>query len=198
MFKQRKFLSLRQYELQKDGVKVKAKGITNNHEYKINFETLGRDIEYYKNGSLGWLIGAIITTIVPLGVLIEDFFLGTEEASFGAGFFYLSISFICFTVYFSKAKNYLIITGGSHNLAFFKNKPSSYDLSEYIEDILLARKDYLRDKYTKIDIGYSFEDQVNIYRRLREEKIITEQEYENLVKVRIDYEEQPKEKAGFI
>ncbi|MBO8172055.1 MAG: hypothetical protein H0Z33_09195 [Bacillaceae bacterium] len=91
------------------------------------------------------------------------------------------ISAILFGIYWGKSPHLMIIRGGQNRIVLFRKSPSEGEVDQFVENILEARKQYLRKKQAKIDPDLPAEDQLYHLKYLLDQEIITEDEYQSLI-----------------
>lgn len=90
-------------------------------------------------------------------------------------------SVIFFGFHFYKRRRYFLIDLANQQSIFFHaNKPSQDELSKFVKSIYEWRKKYLREKYFVINSTNDPNSEVEKFRFLLSEEIITESEYQEM------------------
>ena len=178
-FKQRKPFNSKEFIIENDGIRIRDKSIGQYEEWKVLFENISNQIFVKRVNKMGWLYAALVCLVFTLAMVlpISEF---DESDSFNAMFWSIAC-IVCFAVYFIKRQDYkFLICHNDQIIPFISNSPSENDVTDFINIVVDKRNKYLRERYGKIDTGYPIEDQLQRFRRLYEEKIITNEEFENL------------------
>jgi len=185
--KQRKLFTLREFELVSKGVLLKYKDISGYYELTKPYIEITKDIKIIKTGGRGWLIASGIFVIIALILFIDRLTGGSVEKN--AEIIWISISLICFCIFTIKHTSImqLMCTDGDA-IVFFYNEKNREELGKFIQSIFKERDKYLKDKYTKIDMDFPKEENLYKIEWLKNQEIISEDEYNELKKTILNYE----------
>ncbi len=146
----------------------------------LTFEEIGdKIIESRYKGTL-WLASITLSSIKlffsVLGVLagsskVDVYFL------FFAGV--MAVSILAY-LFFRRKESYLAITGGSSNVLFFLDDPKETEVKQFVNELLLKRKEFFRLKYGTIDKSIPVEEQLRTFKWLQSIDVISNEEFENL------------------
>jgi len=181
--KQKRLLNENQFELADKGLLYKCKSLAEYVELTIPYEEITKEITVVKKGSKNWLFTGIIFLLIAFSVLISR--LSGESVESSAEIIWLIVALACFSVFLLKYKNNrnIICTDGKA-ICFYQDKPNKETLDLFIESLYKKRNEYLKDKYTKIDLDFPAEQYLYRIQWLRDEGIINDIEF-NEIKTKI-------------
>lgn len=195
--KQRRLLKTKEFKIVENGVRYFEKGPGNSLEGLYRFEDIGTDKISQKITKKGWLYGAIFLFLLSVILFVDE--LGGSDVESGAGLFYFSFAIVCLGLYFFTSADYMYLTGDNMApIQFFRSKPNPENVENFIDEVLNARKIYLKNKYAKVDPDIPAQDQIYSFINLREQGIITKEEFENLKNDLGDIDNKIKQPVGFV
>lgn len=178
-FKQKKLFTSKEFFIENDGIRIKEKKLGRYEERKALFENISSQIYVQTVNKLGWLYASIVSLVFTLTFVLP--INESDEVDNYYAIFWLVVCIFCFVVYIINRQDYkYLLCNNDQHISFMRNSPSEDNVNIFINTVIDKRDNYLRDRYGKIDLGYSIEDQLQRFRRLYEEKIITNEEFENL------------------
>ena len=175
-FTQKKgIFSSRKFTLTEDRLIIREKTISNITQHEIFLDRIGYD-KYYKADNV--IIGKAVTvfTIFMPFLSVSSYINGKIELSLLVFFF----GFCWFLVLMSVLKSNqddIILTGGSVEINFYRNKPNEKDVSSFINEIIYASKKYMKEKYLKFEEYSSKEEYWEILKYLKNRNILSESEF---------------------
>jgi hypothetical protein len=178
--KQRRFSVVKEFIICEKGVKSIQRSFGQFSEFTVPFENITTTVDRYKSGSIGWLLFAIgLFIMVPFLVVLapDDPF---------HWIIWLIASLLILSHYLRVSVNYLLVRCGDTNLIFFRNKLNQAALEDFLKKLFTRRKEYLKKRYALFDPDCSSEENVYRYRWLRDNEIITNEEYAALRKSALD------------
>ena len=174
---QRKLLMSKSFEIVANGLQVKYQSPQHKIEFFVPFEDVGNQTITQTSSKYFWLpLSGVFFIIFALIFFMR---IMGQEAEIGAELFYMVISIVCLFGFFLSRKTFVYLSG-NQSLEFFRSKPSAKEVDEFIEEVISARKKYLKNKYAKPDPDLPFETQVYNFRRMFETDVISEKEFEQL------------------
>lgn len=185
VFKQQRHLTVKQFEIDDSGVKIIEKSPGNYQEYHASFDEIGFERATEKKSTRGWLYVSLFFLLLATSHFIDIISGGKFDKD--SMFAVLLIALTTYGIFLYTSKNCVYIVGSFVQLELFRNKPSIKEVDEFVEKILEARRTYLRNKYAKVDKYKSLENQLCDFSRLKDEKVISEEEYEKLREEAVSY-----------
>jgi len=179
--KQRQGFKRKEFELKDNMLYVKTKSINETKEWTVKVETIGTTKYYQKRSKLieylvaGFLILFAISISVA-SILDKEHFVGVGPILFSLTLF----GGLAALIITSPRKKELTILGGSTEVTFFPDSPSKEEVEAFIEVLMENSKKILLEKYGKIDIDLPEETQMNNLNWLKNQEILSEEEYERL------------------
>lgn len=178
---QKNFFKEKTFKITRKGLKIKEKTISKNIELTVFFENMTSDIKVFQFKKTIWKLLAIISMLLMLIPIIS----GVNQKSFESILKLTPISiiltvFFIFIYIYTYESYIMIICVDSMNIPFFKKKNAENEVMEFINKVLAKRKEYLKEKFAYVDYDIPYENQIRIFYKLKEEQIITLEEYEDL------------------
>ena len=87
---------------------------------------------------------------------------------------------ISFFVFLNRENNNALINTKNELLIINRNRPSQQIVDAFIEALFQQQKDYLKWKFGTLDVDLDFDIQIVNFRKLRNNKIISDEEYAQL------------------
>ena len=176
-FRQRKGLNSRKYTLTKNSVLVEYKNIHKITRYEVRFDKIGLETFYHAENVI---VGKIFTWFC---LLLLIFMLTLH---FGFGMIEQRVVLINSVIFGGMAifsflkqnKDDIFLTGGQTNIVFYRNKPNEEAVLHFIEEIKSEVKQYLMEKYTRIDDTISEQEYFARLNWLLEKDIISQKVFE--------------------
>lgn len=178
---QKSLLKEKFFEITRKGVEIKEKSITRNIEFMINFEDITSQTKVFEFKKIIWKLLSFISLfkfLIPLykGINRESILVSLKIFPISV---LLMISFM-FIYYYTIEKNIMLICSDGTGIAFLKSNSTEEQVRNFITTILKHRNEYMKNKYGNVDYDLPYENQVSTFNYLRDEKIITSEEYEEL------------------
>lgn len=194
--KQRRLLEINEFKLEEKGLNVKRKRLGEYVELTIPYEEITKSITVVKVGNKRWFYAGVIFIIISLTVLFFRL-MGNNVESF-AEIIWLIIGLICLSIFAIKYKSYknLMCTDGKV-ISFFQDKPNKETLDLFIDNLLNRRNDYLKEKYSKIDVDFPIEHHLYRIKWLKDEEIINDDEFNEIKKRLIEGKKAQNINIGF-
>lgn len=180
-FEQKRFFNTKRIVFKEDGIYYYSGNFLNSREIFIPFEEIlvnNYTRESKTNTPFLWItISSLILLIITLLKVITLPFLVQFIL---LGFF--SFSFIIFTIItiLSQKKILYMSTFSGFLIDFYDENPSKEKFSAFLDLFSKKIKKYLKEKFSLIDEDLSFEKHLENFNYLKERKIITQAEYDNL------------------
>lgn len=189
-------LTTREFRMVEDGVKYKYKRVGEYVEHVIPFEDIGDSIAKRRTSNEGlFFLTCVFYGITLILLLINPPVYSNNDIE-GIAFWGI-VGSVFLILYLFSRKNYIYLTGGRVNLEFFENKPDSEEVTIFINDLIDLRKQFLKKKYTKIDVDLPIEPQLSSIKYLKDSKIISEDEFNHLKNKLVRNNNDYKRSLGF-
>ncbi|HBY21150.1 MAG: hypothetical protein A2Y24_02530 [Clostridiales bacterium GWE2_32_10] len=197
--KQRKLFASMEVEILDKGLSIKEKEIGKYVEFSMPYEKITKDVAVRTKNSEGWYTVAILFIVFTLLFSIPKLVNGKiENIGKDGEFIWLTISIICFctpTILITKFK--YITNTDNKAIYFFYDKKNQEELDEFLKSVFEKRDIYLKKRYSKIDMDFSKEKNLDKIEWLRNEEVINESEYNELRNKIINFEKDNRNQTGF-
>ena len=179
ILKQRRLWNQNVFEIEEKGLAIKSKKFSIYVELTVPFEDITRTSTIVKSGSKGWFISGTVFLIFAFVCLISR--LIGEDIDYLSDVIWLVCAVICYGIYILKYQNIknIMCTDGKA-ICFYLDKPNKDAFDSFINILFKRRKEFLKEKYTKIDLDFPLEQQLYRIKWLKDEEIINDSEYINL------------------
>ncbi len=181
LFKQTRYLSTREVQFKQDGILYTTSNPLNSKEIfvpyeEIQFEKLLRELKTDKVNV--WIAG--IAGFISIKFLIRtiDF-----PNSFDYGLLYTSLLvFVFFIIAAILSRRHLLFisTFNSGLIELYDENPSRIEVEEFLTELKNETSKFLKDRYATIDRDLPIDNQLQNLSWLKNRKILTETEYEEL------------------
>lgn len=177
LFQKDLLFNRRWFNMNDEGLMVTSKSLTSSSEVFVKFEDLGFKIIKSKGGKLGWLITVIVSFLLAIVMYFFEKTGGDTEKSAFLG--YLILAIMAAIIYLLTYKSSIFLTDNENksSIRFLIDKPSKDELSEFIDTLMLKRKNVLILKYGQITNMMSYEQQVNTLNWLNTVDALSNKEY---------------------
>lgn len=178
---QKNFLKEKFFEITRKGLKIKDKSITNNMEFVINFENITSQTKVFEFKKIIWRLLSFISFPIFLIPLYKG--INRESIEAVLKLFPLSLLLMIlfiFIYYYTVEKYIMLICTDGTGIAFLKHDSTEEQVRQFITILLQHRNEYMKTKYANVDYDLPYENQVSTFHYLKDEKIITAEEYEEL------------------
>ena len=172
---QKTLLKKRSFYLLSNKLKLYLKDGEGEYENYISYESLTGEtkISYRRNSKL--LFATITMVTLSSCILLQSLIINQ-------GFIYslipLSIAFLSSILYQYRQQNYIILeTRDRRKVVFLKDKPNRQALEQFLAQLWLYRKRYLREKYFYINYNHNLKQQTERLNWLLEQNVISNAEY---------------------
>jgi hypothetical protein len=183
-FEQKKRISRRKFVLYEDKIAVEIKTPQTTSRYEVDIRDTGDKLHYHAENTKGGKTILVCIFLIPIVMTI--LMLAGDSINSGQ---VLAVWFCCFVIaflaYIKEHADDVYLTGGQTNLSFFRDIPSEQKVLEFIELIKSTKKENLKKEYVAFDNDTDEDEYYNRLRWLKEQRILTEEEYEN---AKIDFE----------
>jgi len=181
LFKQTRYLNTREVQFKQDGIIYTTSNPLNSKEIfipyeEIQFEKLLRELKTDKWNV--WIAGIAGFICIKFLVRTIDF-----PNSFDYGLLYTSLLiFVYFAVATILSRRHLlyISTFSSGLIELYDGNPSRIEMEEFLAELKNETSKFLRDRYATIDKDLPIDNQLQNLSWLKNRKILTEIEYEEL------------------
>ncbi|MFT3949019.1 MAG: hypothetical protein QM763_18790 [Agriterribacter sp.] len=169
--------------IETDGLLVKTKNIREDFEYKIKFEELGFDIvkKRIKTANIPFY-AFLLFDLLYVGLIISSV---RSNEPFKHQMFWLCALFffsaITIVAYYNRNRDVLYLTGGQKVLELLAAKPTLNTVNSFIESVHNAMRQHLKNKFSTFDPDTPYEFRVNQLKWLKEIRVITDEEYNELL-----------------
>ena len=167
--------------LNNSSLRIREKQSGELKEWTIHLETIGYSIIYQSaTRKRLYILSSILAAFlvfITVALFMSDDFMGNLPVVIGS---YILFGFMIALALLSPLKKEIHLVGGSENLTFFQNSPSSEEVNVFINEIIRLSKQLLLNKYAKIDPELPKETMMNQFNWLKNRDLITNEEYVDL------------------
>ncbi|PSB07441.1 hypothetical protein C7B62_19870 [Pleurocapsa sp. CCALA 161] len=172
---QKTLLEKRSFYLLSNKLKLYLKSGEGEYENYISYESLTGETKICCQQNLKLLFVAIALLTFSACILLQSLIINQ-------GFIYsivpLIIAFIAIILYQNRQQNYLILaTSDRQKVIFLRDKPNRQALDQFLAQLWIYRKKYLREKYFYINYNHDLKQQTERLRWLLEQNVISKAEY---------------------
>ncbi len=169
------------YKIGIDSLEIKEKSKSNFSEYSIPYEIIGKVFltnkgfnEEFKEVSIISFFACLILTFI----LLAD-----ENFEYESAILLLPyLTFVVFTILTFTSKSYrkhIELYAANPNILIVKGEiKKQKELDTFIDNLMITKKSFLREKYMDFDFGLSTEENLQRLRMLFENEIISQEEYD--------------------
>jgi hypothetical protein len=177
---QKKLFSKRIFVIKGNELDVSIESPKGNSRYSLPFEEVGTR-KFYKSASKTFpYIFISIVTFMLIILLYSYLFI---KDSMNDGTFWVNItlwSFINIGIFLSTKQKSIYLVGTPRSVEFFEDLPNKEEVEKFLDILISKVKDYLKEKYGKIDLDIPEDMLMRNFLFLRNSELITEKEYEEL------------------
>lgn len=180
-FQQKSWMYHRNFELKSDGVEIDFKTNDGIFIQTVKFEDIEFEEQIYEKKPSAIKIGLAVSVVV--NIILFILFIGDKFMDLNSPMNYQTMITIpvvlsIFGKFYLKTEKlkYLV---GKKNLSFLYNDKYKNDVDSYILEIKKAKRNYIREKYLKIDETEDSFIFKNILKWLKVENYIDENEYKD-------------------
>ncbi|GEO08812.1 hypothetical protein [Segetibacter aerophilus] len=178
VLEQKRGFNYRRHTLFADKVLVETKSTSKIDKYEVRIEKLGFQTQYQADNTMPGKIFLVVCILIPVALTISELLLHN------VGMRNLIVNYVCwlglaiFSI-FKQHQDDIYLVGGDKNLVFYRNIPSEQKVLEFIELVIKATKDNIKNKYLTFDPNTPDEEYIARLNWLKETDMITEEELEN-------------------
>lgn len=173
---QKTLLEKRSFYLLSNQLKLYLKDVEGEHENYISYESLKGETKISCRRSPKLLFITIVMVTFSICILLQS--LMTNQKSVYS-IIPLIIAFIFAILYQYRQQNYIILeTGDRRRIIFLRDKPNRQALEQFLAQLWLERKRYLREKYFYINYNHNLKQQTERLSWLLEQNVISKAEYQ--------------------
>ena len=191
-FEQKRLFRSKSIKILKSGVEIKYKSLFSYKEYSIDFEQLSTKksiIKESNSGILFFVFGfGLATIVIFLNVLADG------DKGLGSTFFFLFLTLLFLSIALLTRKKVIVLhtNYGADNLEISFNRTNEALVREFADLIINKTKEFLLNKYSKIDKDLPKENQLENLSFLRDKDLIDEAEYIRLKNILFDKDSERK------
>ncbi len=172
---QKTLLEKRSFYLLSNKLKLYLKSGEGEYENYIGYESLTGEAKICCQQNLKLLFIAIALLTFSACILLQSLIINQ-------GFIYsiipLIIAFLAIILYQYRQQNYIILaTSDRQKVIFLRDKPNRQALDQFLAQLWIYRKRYLREKYFYINYNHDLKQQTERLRWLLEQNVISKAEY---------------------
>jgi hypothetical protein len=172
---QKTLFEKRSFYLLSNKLKLYLKNEEGEHENYISYENLKGEAKISCRHNSRFLFVTIIMVTFSTCILLQSFI--TNQ-----GFIYtilpLSAALLSAVLYRYRQQNYIILeTCDRRKVVFLRDKPNRKALEQFLAQLWLQRRQYLREKYFYINYDRDWKQQTDRLRWLLEQNVISNAEY---------------------
>jgi len=173
---QKKGFNSQKFTILHDHLQIETQTLSKKTKYAVKLERLGFELQYHATNTflkklsiIGCSIGITALTILafvfPKEIELEMMFI----------FYVAALGIIIGSVLKQYSDDIYLV--GPTNVIFYRNKPSEEEVLAFIEEVKIATKKFLKNKYTSFDEVTTAEEFYNCINWLYEKQVITRDEY---------------------
>jgi hypothetical protein len=173
--KQRKFVDVKEFMFREKGVKVAERQFGRLYEYMVPYESITTNVERLTSASnrLLLFIGGVFTVSVVLYEWLNG--------DIWTGIIWLILGSLAFLYYLRNTWDFVVVNCKESSLTFFPDKPNKAVFESFLQQVFERRNEYLKTRYAVVDPDYSTEENAQRFEWLKDNGVITNEEYENLL-----------------
>lgn len=182
ILKQKKLFNKKEFEIKEDCLSIKTKNLTTSSEVSIPFEEIdvSNIVRSKSTDNVMLIITGIFFFFFVINVFNPENYKDGDDP-FGVFVFLFLVTVICGLITYIKTKNIsLIPTASGRFIEVINNNPSKSEQENFLDFLKNEVRTYLKLKLSKIDYDLPKEPQLINFSWLREMKLISEFEYEEL------------------
>ena len=197
--RQKNLFTFKEFEILDKGLLIKSKQINNYLEWITSYNEITKEVWVQKVGGNEFFSVAGICALSVIIIFITKLVGGKIETIGNDGeFIWIVISIIsCFIPILTTKRYKLLMCTDDKGIDFLYSENQKKEVDEFIQNIIKERDTYFKNKYAKIDMTFSKEENLNRIEWLKNEEIITESEYSELRKELSNYEKENRNQVGF-
>jgi len=180
VFEQKRGLNSRKHILYSDKIFVEIKTLRKNQKYELKLDKIGHNIHYQSDSTILGKIFFCICIAIPVILWIIHFALpeqldrGTVSANTVIWWLLALINILM------QHQDDLYIVGGQNSLVFYRTIPNEKQVLNFINQVILTSKAYIKNKYSVVDVNIPEEIFLSRLNWLKEEEIISDIEFSQL------------------
>lgn len=184
VLEQKKKFSYRKHTLYNDKIVVEIKSPKDVAKYEVDVYQVGAKLHYHAENTKAGKIALLFLILIPIMLHILMILKHNIEnrsliLTYGCCYVLALLSL------FKENADDIYLTGGEKNLVFFRNKPSEEKVLEFINLVINAKKEKIKQAHLFFDCYTDEEEYYSRLSWLRGEGIISQEEYEE---AKIDFE----------
>jgi hypothetical protein len=178
-FEQKRGSNLRKHTLKTDRILVETTSLRKNEKFEIMLDSLGSDISYKADSTIIGKVFFFICLAIPIAMTVA--LLAGSEIDRGTLIVNYVIWFgLAIFNFLKQSQDDVFLVGGQKYLVFYRAIPNEKEVLEYINEIIVASKAYIREKYAKVDPDIPHDMFFARLLWLKEKGIINESEYREM------------------
>ena len=143
----------------------------------MKLESLGFELQYIKKHYYPKKVLFTICWLIPVVLSVLYFLEIPDIALEGVATFYF-IAIVMSVVYSTDHyQDDIYLAGGKSVLAFYRERPGEKEVLDFIGEVIIATKAFLKSKYTDFDDATTPQEFYNCLHWLYEREVITRDEY---------------------
>ena len=195
-FTQRRFFSGRQYKLERDGIAVSETSWLNSRRYHVPFECIPPRSEQITSANRKVLTASLVFTVITI-VCAVVVTVGRESDAVSTILFWGLISAICWVGFFVNRVSVMVYSQNNGILVLFSDVPSQDEVARFVRRMFEARNAFMRAKYGRLSLDQPIAQRISKLEMLRDQEVISEQEFNRLYKLQADDRSAPLGPIGF-
>lgn len=169
------FFVSKTFTLNESKLIISEKTYSKRRQWEIPLDRIGYDKYYEAENTFVGKIATLVCFIIPL-FTIHPYIKGELEIQpvfiiFGCFWFLVLMAVLRVN------QDDIILIGGQVNVSFYRNKPNEEAVSNFIDEIVTASKEYIKKEYLKFEDYSSKEEYLNLLKNLKSRNILSNSEY---------------------
>lgn len=174
---QNRGFSSKKFTIENDRIFIETNSFSKNTKLYVKLEKLGFELQYVKKNYYPKKLLLAVSWLFPI-ILNILYLTGTPDIASGGVFFFYIIAIVVSVVYATDGyQDDIYLAGGQSVLLFYRERPNEKEVLTFIEEVIKATKDFLKNKYTDFDSATTQQEFYNCINWLYEREIITRDEY---------------------
>jgi hypothetical protein len=178
-FEQKRGLSLRKFTLLDDKVLVETKTLRKNQKFEIKLDNVGHEIFWQSDSTVlgkAFFYVCIALPFVLIAITLVNHSIDNRTLGINCFIWWL----LALLNYLKQHEDDIYLVGGQRNLSFYRTIPSEEKVLEFVNEIISASKNYLKENYSVVDVTIPEDVFLGRLHWLKDRKIITDIEFHEL------------------
>jgi hypothetical protein len=191
-FSQGRFLRTRHFKLERDGIAVTQKTLVSARRYHIAYECIPPKADEITLGNTRLLGASIIFSVLSVLCILVWMF-SSKSDGWAAVLLWGVLAGGCWLMFFLTRSSLLIYAQNQGALVMYADTPTPDAVARFVRQLFAARNEFLKLKYGRLSLDQPLSQRLAYLELLRDQEVISEEEYRQLRKLQSDA---PLERTG--